>query len=163
MSDTTVRPARTDDVPRIHALVHELAAYEREPDSCTVTVDQLRTALFGDAPALFAHVAVVDDDVVGTAIWFLNYSTWDGAHGIYLEDLFVRPDVRGRGAGRDLLATLARLCAARGYSRLTWSVLDWNAPSIAFYESLGARPMDGWSTYRLSGPALAALGAPPTP
>ena len=147
------------DVPAVVGLVHELAAYEREPDSCLLTGEQLTAALFGPEPALFGHVAVVGDDVVGCALWFLNFSTWRGVHGLYLEDLYVRPAHRGSGLGRALLATLAGVCTERGYARLEWSVLDWNAPSIAFYRSLGAVPMDGWTTFRLDGAALGVLGA----
>lgn len=147
------------DVPAVVGLVHELAAYEREPDSCLLTAEQLTAALFGPEPALFGHVAVVGDDVVGCALWFLNFSTWRGVHGLYLEDLYVRPAHRGSGLGRALLAALAGVCTERGYARLEWSVLDWNAPSIAFYRSLGAVPMDGWTTFRLDGAALGVLGA----
>ncbi|HXV94605.1 MAG TPA: GNAT family N-acetyltransferase, partial [Pseudonocardia sp.] len=120
-------------------------------------------ALFGPAPALFGHVAEVPatgggTEVVGCALWFLNFSTWRGVHGIYLEDLYVRPAHRGAGLGRALLARLAAVCAERGYARLEWSVLDWNTPSIGFYRSLGAVGMDGWTTFRLDGEPLAALG-----
>jgi GNAT superfamily N-acetyltransferase len=112
---------------------------------------------------LFGHVAELDGDVVGVALWFLNFSTWDGVHGIYLEDLFVRPAHRGAGLGRALLFTLAQECVARGYSRLQWSVLDWNAPAIGFYRSLGAVPLDDWTVFRLDGAALTAVGQePPT-
>jgi GNAT superfamily N-acetyltransferase len=153
-----IRRVAPADVPAVVALVHELADYEREPDSCTLTAGQLDAALFGPAPALFGHVAEADGEVVGCALWFLNFSTWRGVHGLYLEDLYVRPAHRGAGLGRALLAALAAVCAERGYARLEWSVLDWNAPSIAFYRALGAVPMDGWTTFRLDGDALAALG-----
>jgi GNAT superfamily N-acetyltransferase len=159
MSIREVRPA---DVPAVVGLVHELAAYEREPDSCRLTADQLRAALFGPRPALYGHVAEADGagaEVVGCALWFLNFSTWRGVHGIYLEDLYVQPAQRGRGLGRALLATLAQECVRRGYARLEWSVLDWNEPSIAFYRTLGAVGMDEWTTFRLDGPALRRLGA----
>jgi GNAT superfamily N-acetyltransferase len=152
-----IRPIEPGDVPAVVTLVHELAAYEREPDSCHLTEHQLAGALFGAAPALFGHVAEVDGEVVGCALWFLNFSTWRGVHGVYLEDLYVRPAHRGRGLGRALLATLAAVCAERGYGRLEWSVLDWNEPSIAFYRALGAVGMDEWTTFRLDGDALAAL------
>ncbi|MBW0116756.1 GNAT family N-acetyltransferase [Pseudonocardia abyssalis] len=154
-----IRRIEPDDVPAVVGLVHELADYEREPDSCLLTTAQLTEALFSSSPALFGHVAVVDGEVVGCALWFLNFSTWRGVHGLYLEDLYVRPAHRGAGLGRALLATLAAVCTERGYARLEWSVLDWNAPSIAFYRSLGAVSMDGWSTFRLDGDALATLGA----
>ena len=142
-------------------MVRDLAEYEKALDEAKATEGQLREALFGARPAAYAHVAVSDDDgeVVGFALWFLNFSTWRGVHGIYLEDLYVRPERRGDGYGKALLGTLARLCVDRGYGRLEWSVLNWNAPSIAFYESLGARPQDEWSVYRLTDGALAALGA----
>jgi len=161
MSIREIRPA---DVPAVVALVHELAVYEREPTSCRLTVDQLRAALFGARPALFGHVAEVDGAgadgaVVGCALWFLNFSTWRGVHGLYLEDLFIQPAQRGRGLGRALLAALARECVRRGYARLEWSVLDWNEPSIAFYRALGAVGMDEWTTFRLDGAALQRLGS----
>ncbi|RPK79252.1 putative acetyltransferase [Streptomyces sp. ADI97-07] len=141
-------------------MVRELADYEKALDEANATEEQLREALFGELPAAYAHVAVADEDgeVVGFALWFLNFSTWRGVHGVYLEDLYVRPERRGAGHGKALLAELARICVERGYGRLEWSVLDWNAPSIAFYESLGARPQDGWTVYRLTDGALAGLG-----
>ncbi|HLH99213.1 MAG TPA: GNAT family N-acetyltransferase [Acidimicrobiales bacterium] len=152
-----IRRIQPDDVPATVGLVHELAEYERAAADCHLTVDQLHVALFGPAPALFGHVAVVDGRVVGTALWFLNFSTWQGTHGVYLEDLYVQPEQRGRGLGRALLVELARECANRGYARLEWAVLDWNTPSIGFYRSLGALPQDEWTTFRLTGPALDAL------
>lgn len=156
-----IRVATPEDVPAVHAMVRELAEYEKALDEANATVDQLREALFGERPAAYAHVAVSDDDgeVVGFALWFLNFSTWRGVHGVYLEDLYVRPERRGGGYGKALLGELARICVERGYGRLEWSVLDWNAPSIAFYESLGARPQSGWTVYRLTDGALAELGA----
>lgn len=156
-----IRPARPDDVPVIHALVRELAEYEKEPDAVVATEQDLHTALFGPDPAVFAHVAEEDGGggVVGFALWFRNYSTWTGKHGVYLEDLYVRPEARGRGHGLALLRNLARICVERGYTRLEWSVLDWNEPSIRFYEALGSRPMDEWTVRRLDGGALAALGS----
>jgi GNAT superfamily N-acetyltransferase len=113
--------------------------------------------LFGDHPAVFAHVAEHEGAVAGFALWFVNYSTWTGRHGIYLEDLYVSPELRGHGYGRALLAELARICVERGYGRLDWSVLDWNEPAIGFYESLGAVAMDEWTVHRMTGPALHAL------
>jgi GNAT superfamily N-acetyltransferase len=162
-----IREVRPGDVTAVVGLVHELAEYEREPQSCTLTGAQLATALFGPAPALFGHVAEVPAgadghgpaEVVGFALWFVNFSTWRGVHGLYLEDLFVQPAHRGGGLGRALLATLAAVCAERGYARLEWSVLDWNEPSIGFYRSLGAVEMDEWTTFRLHGGALSALAA----
>ena len=123
-----IRDISDGDVEAVVALVHELAEYERAPQDCDLTVAQLRAALFGPAPALFGHVAEVDGRVVGCALWFLNFSTWRGVHGIYLEDLYVQPAHRGAGLGRALLARLAAVCADRGFARLEWWVLDWNAP-----------------------------------
>jgi GNAT superfamily N-acetyltransferase len=157
VSETTVRRARESDVDTMVELVYELAEYERAPEQCHLTAEQLRTALFGESPALFAHVAELDGHVVGLALWFLNFSTWDGVHGVYLEDLYVRPTARGSGLGRALLSALAEECVARGYTRLQWWVLDWNAPAIGFYRSLGAVPMDEWTVYRVRGDALTRL------
>jgi GNAT superfamily N-acetyltransferase len=153
-----VRRAEERDVDAVVALVHELADYEHAAEHCTLTGGQLQAALFAPAPALFGHVAEVEGTVVGCALWFLNFSTWRGVHGIYLEDLYVQPAHRGAGLGRALLAALAGECAERGLARLEWAVLDWNAPSIAFYGAIGARPMDEWTVFRLDGTALAALG-----
>ncbi|MGW1248905.1 N-acetyltransferase family protein [Streptomyces sp. NPDC002535] len=154
-----IRTATPADVPVIHALVRDLAEYEKALDEVRTTPQQLQEALFGERPATFAHVAEAEDgEVVGFALWFLNFSTWRGVHGIYLEDLYVRPEVRGGGHGKALLTELARICVERGYERLEWSVLNWNKPSIDFYESLGARPQDEWTVYRLTDGALAALG-----
>ena len=156
----TIRAATPDDVPAILGLVRDLAAYEREPDAVEATEDHVRAALFpeGGAPTTYAHVAEVDGEVVGMAVWFVTYSTWTGVNGIWLEDLFVQPGHRGSGLGRKLLATLARTCVERGYRRLEWTVLDWNEPSLAFYRSLGAVRLEEWTTHRLSGDALTALG-----
>ncbi|HLU56296.1 MAG TPA: GNAT family N-acetyltransferase [Pseudonocardia sp.] len=152
-----IRPARPADVPTVVRLVHELAEYERSPELCTLTEEQLHAAVFGPDAVAGCHVAEADGEVVGCAIWFRNFSTWRGVPGIYLEDLFVRPSHRGRGLGKALLAALAAICAERGYGRLEWQVLDWNEPSIGFYKSLGAVPMDEWTTFRLDGDALAAF------
>ena len=153
-----IRPAKPEDVAEIHAMVRELADYEKSLDQANATPEQLHDALFGERPAVFAHVA--EDDagrVLGFALWFLNYSTWTGVHGIYLEDLYVRPAARGTGYGKALLAQLARICVERGYRRLEWSVLDWNEPALAVYRSQGAVPMDEWTVHRLTGDALAAM------
>ncbi|MFF1402571.1 GNAT family N-acetyltransferase [Streptomyces sp. NPDC058294] len=154
-----IRTATPADVPVIHALVRELAEYERSLEEVRADAGQLREALFGERPAAFAHLAVddVSGEPVGFALWFLNFSTWRGVHGIYLEDLYVRPAARGGGHGRALLAELARICVERGYERLEWAVLDWNRPAIGFYEALGARPQDEWTVYRLTDGALAGL------
>jgi GNAT superfamily N-acetyltransferase len=160
MSDTgqRVRRAEPSDVERIVELCRELAVYEKAPDEFKMTAEQLRAGLFGPNPQVFAHVAENDGVVVGCTVWFLTFSTWDGAHGIYLEDLYVTPDQRGTGLGFALLVELARECVRNGYSRLQWAVLDWNTPSIEFYDKLGAKPLDDWITYRLSGDALHELG-----
>ena len=152
-----IRPATEEDVEAILGLVHDLATYERAAHRVRMDAGQLRAALFGERPALFAHVAEEDGGVVGMAVWFLNFSTWTGRHGIWLEDLFVTPGARGRGHGRDLLVTLVRLASESGYGRVEWSVLDWNEPAIAFYRSLGAEAMDEWTTFRLAGDALVHL------
>ena len=151
-----IRPARPDDVPGILALVRELAEYERSLHEVTATEADLRAALFDDHPAVYCHVIEHDDELAGFAVWFLNFSTWLGQHGIYLEDLFVRPQHRGRGFGRALLLELARIASERGYRRVEWWVLDWNEPAHGFYRRLGATPMDEWTVWRLTGDALVA-------
>jgi GNAT superfamily N-acetyltransferase len=153
----TVRAARPGDVALMVDLVRALAAYERAPDQVQLDDGQLMESLFGADPRVFAHVAEHGGTVVGLAIWFVNYSTWTGHHGIYLEDLFVRPSDRGLGAGRALLSELARVAVERGYTRLEWAVLDWNEPAIGFYRHLGARPQDEWTVFRLTGPDLARV------
>ena len=154
-----IRTATPADIPVIHALIRELADYEKVPHEAKATEAQLHEALFGEHPAAHAHIAA--DDTTGTpvgfALWFLNFSTWRGVHGIYLEDLYVRPTARGAGHGKALLTELARICADRGYERLEWSVLNWNTPAIAFYESLGARPQNEWTVYRLTDGPLTEL------
>ena len=162
----SVRPIRRADVPAVVGLVRELAEYEQAAHEVRLTEDQLAGALYAESPALLGHIAEVDAEVVGIALWFLNFSTWRGTHGIYLEDLYVRPQHRGAGLGRELLRTLAALCVERGYSRLEWWVLDWNTPSIEFYEAAGAVPMDEWTVFRLTDDALRDFargsGAPPS-
>ena len=152
-----IRPARPADVPAIYQLIRELAGYEKALPEVTGTEQDLRQALLASSPAVFAHVAERGGEVVGFALWFLNFSTWAGRHGIYLEDLYVRPDMRRLGLGRALLAELARICVDRGYARLEWWVLDWNQPARDFYAALGAAEMDEWTVHRLTGPALRAL------
>lgn len=156
-----IRTATPADIPAIHAMVRELAEYEKALDEARAGEEQLREALFGERPAAFAHVAVddVSGETLGFALWFLNFSTWRGVHGIYLEDLYVRPGARGGGHGKALLTELARICVERGYERLEWSVLNWNEPSIAFYRALGARPQDEWTVFRLTDDALNSLGS----
>jgi GNAT superfamily N-acetyltransferase len=159
----TVRPARPQDVPAVVAMVHELAAYQRAPERCRLTAGQLQAALFAAAPTIRAHVAVDDDGrPVGFALWFLNFSTWEGVHGVHLEDLYVRPHARGTGVGRRLLATLAGVCVERGYRRLEWQVLDWN-PAQGFYRSLGAAALSDSVPFRLDGDALHSLAAHAAP
>ena len=153
-----IREATPEDVQAIHNMIVELAVYEKEPNAVLATADDLRGILFGSNPALFAHVAEDDGgNVVGFALWFLNYSTWLGKHGIYLEDLYVKPDHRGSGYGKELLAHLAHICVTRGYGRLEWWVLDWNDPARGFYESIGARALTEWIPYRVTGDQLTAL------
>ena len=154
-----IRAARPDDVAAIYGLIRDLAEYERSLPEVSGTEEQLRAALFGPAPAVFAHVAEHEGGIGGFALWFLNFSTWQCRHGIYLEDLYVRPELRGHGYGRLLLAELAAVCGQRGYGRLDWAVLNWNEPSIGFYRSLGAVALDDWSTFRLTGQALADVAA----
>lgn len=153
-----IREATPEDVQAIHNMIVELAVYEKEPNAVLATADDLRGILFGSNPALFAHVAEDDGgNVVGFALWFLNYSTWLGKHGIYLEDLYVKPDHRGSGYGKELLAHLAHICVTRGYGRLEWCVLDWNDPARGFYESIGAQALTEWIPYRVTGDQLTAL------
>jgi GNAT superfamily N-acetyltransferase len=149
-----IRFATPDDVPIITQLVHELAHYERSADQVVATDNEITLALFADQPHVYCHVAEVDREVVGFALWFLNFSTWLGTPGIYLEDLYVREQARGAGVGTALMKELARLCVERGYSRFQWWVLDWNQPSIEFYRSLGAVAMEEWTVFRLSDEAL---------
>jgi GNAT superfamily N-acetyltransferase len=159
LTDNRIRRVRESDADAVVGLVHELAEYEKAPQECHLDAEQLHTALFGPAPALFGHVAEVEGEVVGCALWFLNFSTWRGVHGIYLEDLYVRQNMRGSGLGKALLAELAAECRRRGYGRLEWWVLNWNSPAIEFYRSLGGEPMDEWTVYRLSDGSLDALGS----
>lgn len=147
-------------------MIRELAEYEKAAGQARVTPEQLHDALFGEHPAVFGLVAedgtAAGKDtgvpgVVGFALWFRNYSTWTGTHGVYLEDLYVRPEARGSGHGKRLLAALAAICVERGYERFDWAVLDWNESAIGFYRSIGAVSQDGWTVQRLSGPRLHAL------
>jgi GNAT superfamily N-acetyltransferase len=159
----TIRPARREDVPAVVAMVHELADFERSADQCHLTDQQLDAALFGARPALFGHVAVdADDQPLGFALWLLNFSTWEGTHGVYLEDLYVRPAARGTGAGGALLATLAAVCVERGYRRMEWVMLDWN-PAAEFYAAIGATVTEDWQPYRLTGRALHRLAERASP
>jgi GNAT superfamily N-acetyltransferase len=156
-----IRPATPDDVPVIAELIRALADYERLAHEVVLDESLLRDHLFGARPYAEVVLAEHEGAVVGFALFFHNYSTFLGRPGIYLEDLFVRPEHRGAGHGKALLAHLAALAVERGCGRLEWSVLDWNEPSIAFYKSLGAAPMDEWTVYRLTGAALSALASIP--
>jgi GNAT superfamily N-acetyltransferase len=155
----TLRPATAADVPQILAFIRALADYERLLDDVVATEDDLRQALFGPRPYAEVVLAEHAGAPVGFALFFHTYSTFVGRPGIYLEDLYVVPEARGAGVGKALLAELARLAVARGCGRVEWAVLDWNAPAIGFYDSLGAKPNDEWTVYRLAGSSLAALAA----
>ena len=159
MPDPRIRSIAPADVPAVTQMVYDLAEYERLREECHLTPEQLHAALFGPQPALFGLVGIqsggdTEQGIVGYALYFLNFSTWEGVHGIYLEDLYVRPDQRGAGLGKALLAALAEIAADGGFARVEWSVLDWNTPSIDFYQALGAVAMDEWTVFRLTGPAL---------
>ena len=153
----SLRPARPGDAALVLALIRELAEYERLTHEVDASEAAIEAALFGATPRVFCELAEWEDAPAGLAIWFYSFSTFRGRHGIYLEDLFVRPQFRGRGVGRALLASLARRCVAEDLPRLEWSVLDWNEPAIRFYRSLGAVQMDDWTVYRLAGDALERL------
>ena len=154
---TRIRPAQPGDEPAIVAMIYGLAEFEDAVEQCTVTETQITAALFGPEPSASCHLAEVDGEPAAVAVWFRNFSTWDGKAGIYLEDLFVREEFRRLGLGRAMLATLARESVERGYSRLSWAVLDWNSPAIALYDAVGGKQMSEWITYRVSGPELSAL------
>ncbi|WP_018295741.1 GNAT family N-acetyltransferase [Corynebacterium lubricantis] len=157
----SIRPAEIRDVPAIHEMIVELAVYEKEPDAVIATPADLERHLFAGRPAVYANVAEADGAVVGFSLYFLNYSTWEGRHGIWLEDLYVKPAFRGHGYGKALLTELARIAVKNDYRRVEWAVLKWNTPSIEFYRSLGASAMEEWDTFRLTGQALERLGAAP--
>ncbi len=154
-----IRRVRPGDEAELTAMIRELAEFEQASDECTVTESQLRQALFGEDPTVYGHLAEVDGQVAAGALWFRNFSTWDGVAGIYLEDLYVRPQFRRRGLARKFLAALARECVDNGYSRLSWAVLDWNVDAIALYDAVGGKQQTEWITYRVSGPELSALAA----
>jgi GNAT superfamily N-acetyltransferase len=153
----SVRPARPKDAELIHDFILELADYEKLSHEAVVTMADVEAALFGAPPRAFCDIAEAEGELVGFALWVYNFSTFVGRAGIWLEDLYVRPAARGRGAGKALLAHLARRCADEHLGRLEWAVLNWNAPSIAFYDALGAEALTGWTTRRLAGEALARL------
>jgi GNAT superfamily N-acetyltransferase len=152
-----IRRARRNEAGLVLSLIRELAEYEKLLHEVEATEAMIAEALFGHNPRLFCEIAEWDGEAAGFAVWFVNFSTFSGRSGIYLEDLFVRPALRGKGIGKALLVHLARECLANGWSRLQWSVLDWNTPSIEFYQSLGAVLMDEWTVCRVDGAALMAL------
>jgi GNAT superfamily N-acetyltransferase len=152
-----IRRARPDEAGLVLSLVCELAEYEKLSHEVEATEQMIAAALFGPNPRLFCDIAEWNGEVAGFAVWFVNFSTFSGRSGIYLEDLFVRPALRGKGIGKALLAHLAKECVANGWSRLQWAVLDWNTPSIDFYKSLGAVMLDEWTVCKVSGAALRAL------
>ena len=162
MPDPIIRPARPDDVRAVLELIRELADYERALEKVEATESGLTEILFGEQPHAFAHVAVAlgddgDQQIVGLALWFLTFSTWVGRHGIWLEDLYVRPAWRGKGLGLGLLRELAAVCVDREYGRLEWAVLDWNEPSRRFYRSVGARELGDWIINRVEADGLTRL------
>ena len=156
-SELVIRAATIVDVPIILQLIRELAEYERAPNDVVATEEKLREVLFGARPSAEVLIALAGDEPVGFAVYFHNFSTWLGRPGLYLEDLFVRPAERGKGYGRALLVDLAKVAQERGCGRMEWAVLDWNEPAIQFYRKLGAKPMDEWTVFRLTGDGIAQL------
>lgn len=152
-----IRSAVPADLPTILQFIHDLAEYEKAPDEVELSLDDLKESLFGVNPQVFCLISEVDNEISGFAVWHLNYSTWLGKHGIYLEDLYVDPKFRGLGHGKALLRKLAQICIEKGYKRLQWWVLDWNESAIDFYKSIGAEPMDEWTVFRVSGSSLRKL------
>jgi GNAT superfamily N-acetyltransferase len=153
-----IRPAKREEVGEVLQLIQDLATYEKAPDQVEASRDDLLNTIFAKEPRVFCDLVEVDGQIAGMAIWFLNYSTWQAKHGIYLEDLYIKPEFRARGYGKALLKHLAQICDKEGYGRLQWWVLDWNSPAIEFYKSFGAEAMDEWTVYRTSGQALKDLG-----
>ncbi|MFZ9043268.1 MAG: GNAT family N-acetyltransferase [Candidatus Nanopelagicaceae bacterium] len=153
-----IRPAKREEVGEVLQLIQDLATYEKAPEQVEASKEDLLNTIFVKDPRVFCDLVEVDGQVAGMAIWFLNYSTWQAKHGIYLEDLFIKPEYRGQGYGKALLKHLAKICDEKGYGRLQWWVLDWNSPAIEFYKSFGAEAMDEWTVYRTSGQALKDLG-----
>src|SRR5437764_3705368 len=152
-----IHPARVEDVPLILELIRELATYERAPEEVAATEGQLVTVLFGEKPVAEVLLAFEGKSPVGFAVFFHNFSTWLGRPGLYLEDLFVKPENRGKGYGRALLVELAKIARERNCGRMEWAVLDWNEPAIKFYRSLGAKPMDEWTVFRLTRQGIGSL------
>jgi GNAT superfamily N-acetyltransferase len=155
--DFGIRPARVEDVPVILQLIRDLATYERAPNDVTATEEQLVDVLFGERPAAEVLLAFESQSPVGFAVFFYNFSTWLGRPGLYLEDLFVKPEMRGKGYGRALLVELAKIARDRECGRMEWAVLNWNEPAIKFYRTLGAKPMDEWTVFRLTSGEIAKL------
>jgi GNAT superfamily N-acetyltransferase len=153
-----IRPAKREEVGEVLQLIQDLATYEKAPDQVEASRDDLLNTIFAKEPRVFCDLVEVDGQIAGMAIWFLNYSTWQAKHGIYLEDLYIKPEFRARGYGKALLKHLAQICDREGYGRLQWWVLDWNSTAIEFYRSFGAEAMDEWTVYRTSGQALKDLG-----
>jgi len=153
-----IRPAKREEVSEVLQLIQDLATYEKAPEQVEASKDDLLNTIFAKEPRVFCDLVEVDGQIAGMAIWFLNYSTWQAKHGIYLEDLYIKPEFRARGYGKALLKHLAQICDREGYGRLQWWVLDWNSPAIEFYRSFGAEAMDEWTVYRTSGQALKDLG-----
>jgi len=157
LTDFQIRPAGMGDLPIILKLIRDLATYERAPDEVTATEEQLIDVLFGKKPAAEVLLAFERESPVGFAVYFYNFSTWLGRAGLYLEDLFVKPEKRGKGYGRALLVELAKIARDRGCGRMEWAVLDWNEPAIKFYRALGAQPMHEWTVFRLTRDEIASL------
>ena len=153
-----IRPAKSEEVGDVLQLIQDLATYEKAPEQVEASKEDLLNTIFAKEPRVFCDLVEVDGQIAGMAIWFLNYSTWQAKHGIYLEDLYIKPEFRARGYGKALLKHLAQICDKEGYGRLQWWVLDWNSPAIEFYKSFGAEAMDEWTVYRTSGQALKDLG-----
>jgi len=156
-ADFQIRLADVDDVPIILELIRDLATYERAPDEVVATEEQLVDVLFGERPVAEVLLAFEEKSPVGFAVYFYNFSTWLGRAGLYLEDLFVKPEKRGKGYGRALLVELAQIARNRGCGRMEWAVLNWNEPAIKFYRALGAQPMHEWTVFRLTRPEIAKL------
>ena len=153
-----IRPAKSEEVGEVLQLIQDLATYEKAPEQVEASKEDLLNTIFAKEPRVFCDLVEVNGQIAGMAIWFLNYSTWQAKHGIYLEDLYIKPEFRARGYGKALLKHLAQICDKEGYGRLQWWVLDWNSPAIEFYKSFGAEAMDEWTVYRTSGQALKNLG-----